>query len=91
MSFQKVIPMGEYGALTVSESAGAVSLSVSASASAGGGSLAGVASASLSASIQLSAKQLIDLGLDLAAAKFPVAGGLIEAAKAGVDAELAKV
>jgi len=34
---------------------------------------------------------LIDAGLELAAAKFPSAAGLIAAAKAGIDAELAKV
>lgn len=88
--FQKQYPLGDVGQVSLSESAGVVSISVSASHSAGGGSLEGVASASVSASIQLSAKQLIDAGFDLAAAKFPAAASLIAAAKAGVDSELAQ-
>lgn len=86
--FKKEYPLGDVGQVSIGESGGVVSISVSASHSAGGGSLEGVASASLSATVQLSAKQLIDAGFDLAAAKFPAAASLIAAAKAGVDAEL---
>lgn len=87
----KQYPLGSAGQVSISESAGVVSISVSASHSAGGGSMEGIASASLSASVQLSAKQLIDAGFELAAAKFPSAASLILAAKAGVDEELSKV
>lgn len=88
---QKVIPIGSAGQLTISESGGVASISVSISQSVGGGSVAGVASGSLSASVQLSAAQLIDAGLELAKEKFPSAAAVINGAKAAIDAEMAKL
>ena len=89
MSYQKQYPIGKFGQLTISESAGVVSLGVTGSATLGGGEAAGIASASLSASVNMSAKQAIDLGLDLAAAKFPSVAAVIKEAQALIDAEIA--
>lgn len=91
MGFSKVLVSGQHGSVSVSEDGGHVVLSGSVSASVGGGEAKGVVGVSGSLALTLEAKQLIDLGLDLAAAKFPGAASLIEAAKAGIDAELARL
>lgn len=88
---QKDIVKGQYGGLSVSEQGGEVVLAGSLSASLGGGEAAGVVKVGGSLSISVEAKQLIDLGLDLAAAKYPAVASLIAAAKTAIDAELAKV
>ena len=89
MSYSKQIKVGSLGTLTVTEAAGAVTLSVSLSDALGGGEAAGVAQASVSAQVQLSAKQLIDLGLDFAAAQFPSVAAVVKDVQAAVDAEIA--
>lgn len=86
----KVIPLGTVGNLVLAEEAGVVSLKLSLAESVGGGSVAGVVKAGLSAEVELSAAQLIDVGLELAKAKFPSVASLIDAAKLAIDAELAK-
>lgn len=91
MAFSKVIPVGSAGALVLSEDAGVASISVSLKEALGQGALAGVASGSVSAQVSVSAKELIDAGLELIAAKFPSAAPLIEGLKSAIDAELAKV
>lgn len=73
---------------TISEAAGNVTLAVTLSESAGGGALAGVASVSGSLSVSFGAKQLIDAGLELAAAKYPSVAALITEAKVLIDAEI---
>lgn len=90
MSYSKQYPIGQVGALSVSESAGVVNLNVSVSATLGGGQAAGIASASLSGGVSMSVKQLIDLGADLAAAKFPSLAAVFKEAQALIDAELAQ-
>lgn len=90
MSFSKVIPVGSVGQLEISEAGGVATLKATLAQSAGGGSMEGVAKASASIELDVSAKQLIDAGLELAAAKFPMAAAAIEGAKAMIDAELAK-
>lgn len=88
--FSKEIKLGDAGSLVVSESAGVAKVILSIGTSVGGGEVAGVLKGAASIEVDLGAQQLIDLGFDLAAAKFPALAGLIAAAKAGVDAELAK-
>lgn len=85
---QKVIPLGDSGKVTLTEDGAAVSIEISANVSAGGGSLAGVATAQLSAKATMSAAQLIDAGLELAMSKYPSASGAIGTLKALVDAEM---
>lgn len=91
MGFSKVIPVGSAGSVSINEQDGVASVKVTLSQSAGGGEIAGFAKASLTAEIDISAQQLIDAGLELAKVKFPSAAALIDAAKAGIDAEMAKV
>lgn len=90
MSFSKELVSSDLGSVSVSESAGVVSLVGMAKASLGGGAAAGVASIDAKVAINLEVKHLVDLGLDLAAEKFPAVKSLIDAAKAVIDAELAK-
>lgn len=89
--FSKVIPIGAAGSLTISEAAGVASVVLALSESIGGGSTAGVAKGSVSAQVDVSAVQLIDAGLGLAAIKFPSFAAELALLKAAVDAELAKV
>lgn len=89
--FQKVIPLGEAGSLTIAESGGVAKLSASIGASLGGGAVAGVLKGSATLELDVGAQQLVDLGLDLAAAKFPSVAPLIAAAKSAIDAQLAKI
>ena len=86
MSYSKAL-----GPLTISESAGVVTIALAADASVGGGSVAGVVKASVSAQAQLSAAQLIDAALELAAAKYPSVAIEIQGVKALVVAELASL
>lgn len=89
--FSKVIQVGNAGQVAISEQGGVASVKVSLSEQVGGGSVAGVVKATVSAELDVSAKQLIDAGLDLAAAKFPAAAAAIEGAKAIIDAEMANL
>ncbi len=86
----KTLYSGPAGSVSVSESGGVVSLSGSLSASAGGGAAKGVVGISGSLSISLGAGQVCDMGLDIAAAKFPALAAEIALVKAALDAELAK-
>lgn len=89
--FSKSIALGSLGSLTVSESDGVARLSVSVGAVAGSGDVAGALKCVASVEADVAASELIDLGLALAEAKFPAIASLIADAKAGIDAELAKV
>ncbi len=91
MSYSVKIPVGNVGSFEINEDGGVASVKISAGASIGGGSVAGSLKAVASAELDMDVKLLIDAGFDLAAHKFPAASALILAAKAGVDAELAKV
>ena len=91
MAFTKVLASNEFGSVSVSESGGVASLTANASAKLGGGEAADVVSFTTSNGIQISAKQLIDLGLELAASKYPSVAPEIALVQAGIDAELAKV
>lgn len=91
MGFQKTIPIGSAGQVDLSEAGGIATLKVSLAQAVGGGSMAGVAKASASVEVDVSAAQLIDAGFELAKAKFPSVALLIDEAKLLVDAELAKV
>jgi hypothetical protein len=84
MAFSK-----SYGPLVISESAGVVTVALALSESVGGGSVAGSLKASVFASAELSAVQLIDAALSLAAVKYPSVALEIQGVKALVDAELA--
>ena len=79
----------QIGPVLISESAGVATVSVSETA--GGGSVAGFVTASLSAQAQVSAIELVNVGLALAAEKFPAAASLITGVQAIVDAEVAKL
>lgn len=87
---EKDLVKGQYGGIVLTESAGNVTLSGTLSASLGGGEAQGVVSVSGSIGVTLQASHLIDMGLDLAAAKYPSVASLIAAAKLAIDAELAK-
>lgn len=90
MALSKVLVAGPHGNVEVSEVGGKVMLTGTLSASLGGGGAEGVMGVSGNVSLTLEAKQLIDLGFELAKAKFPGAGALLDAAKGAVDSELAK-
>ena len=90
MGFSKVIESGKLGSVTVSEEAGVVSLVGSLDSSVGGGEATGIVTIGASVSVKMSAKQMIDIGLELAATKFPSVASEIALAKAAIDAELAK-
>ena len=86
----KVIQVGP-STVSVNVADGAVSLKADVSGSVGGGAAAGVASAKASVELDLGAQQAADLAIALLEAHFPVATGLLEMIKAGVDAEIKKV
>ena len=90
MGFSKEIVSGDAGSLIISEDSGVAKLALVGSVSLGGGSMAGVVKAKASVEVDVSAQQLIDAGLELAAHKYPAAAPLIEMAKKAIDAELAK-
>lgn len=90
MAYQKVIPVGSAGSVTISEDGGTASVKVSLSEQAGGGNVVGFAKASLSAELDVSAAELVDAGLAIAAAKYPAAAALIDGVKAIIDSEMAK-
>jgi hypothetical protein len=89
MALEKQIQAGP-ALIDVSEAAGVVTLKASIAQSVGGGQAAGALKASAIVELDLEVKQLVDLGLELAAAKFPTAAALIAAAQSAIDAELAK-
>ena len=91
MSYSKVIPIGSVGQIEIKEEGGSASVKVSIAESVGGGDVAGVAKASLSAEIDISAIQLIDAGLSLVESKYPAIAGMVAMLKAAIDAEAAKV
>ncbi len=91
MGFSKTLVSAEGVSVSISESAGVASLSASLSKSAGGGEAAGIVAVSGSLNLSLDAKHLIDLGLELAEAKYPSVASVIALVKAGVDAEIAKL
>ena len=80
-----------YGPLKISQSNGEASIEISDSVSIGGGSMAGVVSASGSASIVIKEMILIDAGLKLLAASVPSMTAAIAMIQPFVDAELAKI
>lgn len=88
--FKQEIALGEMGKLVVAEEAGEASIEIALSQALGGGQAAGVVHVQAGAKAVVEVKQIIDLGLDLAAAKFPMAAPLIMAAKAEIDAQLLK-
>lgn len=91
MGFSKVIPVGEAGSISITESGGVATVKVALSQGVGGGSVAGFAKAQVSAEIDVSAIQLIDAGLALLKEKFPAAASIVDGAQAIIDAEVAKV
>ena len=86
----KTLYSGPAGSVSVSESGGVVSLSGSLSSSAGGGEAKGVASVYASVTVSIGAEQVLDMGLDIAAAKYPALAAEIALIKAAANAELAK-
>jgi hypothetical protein len=83
MSFSKSVALfGGAGQLVASEAAGVVTLAVTAGASFENGAL----KFESSNEFDVGAEQLIDLGLELAAAKYPAAASLINEVKALADA-----
>lgn len=88
MSYSKVIPIGSEGALTLSEAGGVATLEISLAEKAGGGDVAGFLSAVASVGVKISAIQLMDAGLGLAAAKFPSLAAEIALVQAAIDAEV---
>lgn len=91
MSFSKSLVSGPAGSIVVSEVGGELKLLASFGAVLGGGEAAGAAKAQASVELDVEGKQIIDLGLEYAMAKFPVAAALIGAAKDAIDAEISKV
>lgn len=91
MSYSKVIPVGSAGSLTISEAGGVASLALALAESVGGGSVAGIATAKVSAEVDVSALMLMDAGLGLIEAKFPAFAAEVALVKAALDAELAKI
>lgn len=89
MAFQTILVSGKLGSISVQEAAGVVTLSAQSNVAFGGGQAAGAAALQAEIGIQLSAKQLIDLGFALAEAKFPSVAGALKGAQALIDAELA--
>lgn len=90
MSYSATLFSKDGVSVTVSEAAGVVALTTSVDATLGGGSVAGVLGVKGSISAQVSAQQLIDLGLKLAADKYPAASVVISSVQAVIDAEIAK-
>lgn len=90
MSLKKEIALGTAGSVVILEDAGVVSVELALSESVGGGQVAGVVKGTVSAKVEVDAKLLIDAGLELAKLKFPAVAGMIDGAKALIDAELAK-
>lgn len=90
MVYEKVIPVGPSGSLTISESAGVASVVFSLSEMSGG-SLEGVAKAQVSAQAQIDAKHLIDIGLALIESKYPAAAPILAGLQAIFDAEVASI
>lgn len=91
MSYSKSIALGSVGQISISESAGKANLSLTLSEQAGGNEIAGFAKGSVSVSVELDAKELIDAGMALAEAKFPSAAPEIAALKAIIDAAVQAV
>lgn len=91
MGYSKLIPIGSAGQLSIAEAGGVAQLQLSLSESVGGGSVAGVAKGSVSASIEVSALELVDAGLGLLESKFPAVASIIAVLKAAIDAEASKV
>lgn len=87
----KTLYSGPAGSVSVGENGGVVSLAASISLGAGGGAAKGFASLGASVSISLKAEQIADMGLDIAAAKFPALSVEIALVKAALDEELAKL
>lgn len=85
MAFQK-----QLGPVLISEAAGVVTISLALAETVGGGSLADVAKASVSASAEISAIQLVDAGLMAAESKYPSLAIEIAALKALIDAAAAQ-
>jgi len=88
MALSKLIQAGPV-AITIAEEAGQVSVQVAVDASLGGGAAAGVLKGKAAIEVDLGAQQVADLALGLLAAKFPSMAGIIDGAKAAIDAELA--
>lgn len=89
--FSKVIVSGKLGSVEVSEDGGVASLKGTVSAELGGGDVKGYIKVHNSTQIDLEVLELINVGFDLAAAKFPSVAAGIQLAKAAVDAEVAKL
>lgn len=87
---QKVIQAGP-AQITLSESAGVASVAISVDQSVGGGAAAGVLKAKAQIELDLGAQQAADLAIGLLEMKFPSLAGLLEGAKAAIDAELQKL
>lgn len=91
MSYSKTIAVGSQGSLVITEAEGVATVKFDLSQNAGGGPVAGFAQGQVSAQVSVSAKELIDAGLALAAAKFPTATVIITEVQAVIDAEISKV
>ena len=78
-------------ALSLSASGGSATVAISLAQAVGGGELAGVAQASVNASIVVQDQMLIDAGFALAIAKFPAIASVLQLAQAACDAELQKI
>lgn len=88
MKYEKIIPVGEAGKLIISEEAGVAAIELQLGLQAGGGSLAGVAKLVSSTKLEIEAKQIIDAGFDLAAAKFPSIAAILKGAQEIIDKEI---
>lgn len=91
MSYQKVIPVGSIGSMSITEQGGVATLAISLADSAGGGNVAGFLKAKATVEADVSALMLMDAALDLLAAKFPAGASAIQMLKALVDSEASKL
>jgi hypothetical protein len=91
MSLQIQIINSPIAQLAFSEAGGIGKLALTAAASVGGGSTAGVVQFKNTTEVDVSAIQLVDAGLKLAAAKLPQFAAEIALIQAAVDAEVAKL
>lgn len=90
MTFSKSFVGPAGSSLSIEAANGEVKIVASESGELGGGEVQGFLKVKGSAEIDLEDQMIIDAGLDMAAAKFPMVASLIQGAKAAIDAELSK-
>lgn len=76
--------------INVSESAGIATVKLSMAVAAGGGDVAGFLKSSVSAEVDLSVQQLIDIGFGIAESKYPSIAQYLKLAQTEIDALITK-